>query len=189
MMNVSIDADPASLAKFNATLEIVLKNTGQKMPQLVAGIGRMLCYYAIKSTPIENEKQMTIPPAPAKDRTTGKYIEAPADADPDLRLISGRGFAKSGWARAMKELGGKASAVAHGIPAAEFGGLEASKSNETATLQFFNRVPYIEDLQRGSKWNTPNDIMTKAVNQSRKDVERQIKRWGAAVAKSAGFNV
>jgi hypothetical protein len=191
MMNITVNASPESIAKFNEVINKFIKNSTQSMPVVLAIIGRRLAYYAIRSTPIEEETAMMIPPNPWKQPGGNhKYQKAPPDMESMKRTIRGRGFAKSGWARAAQEMGAKASAIANGVPGSEFGGIHASKSGDTATLEFWNSVPYIEDLVKGSVWgNKPKDIMTATVNQARHDIKRQITRWGRDLARQAGFTV
>jgi hypothetical protein len=183
-ITVKLKADHVSFAKFNAMLDTVIANSSRSLPELLAQVGKILAGYAYRSTPIFPHKTVVSPPALKK--ISGKNdFEVDQNAKPQTYKVYGRGFARSGWARAMQELGARASA--YGIPAAKYGGVEASKSKENASLLIHNDVPYIEDLNNGSRWNQPQNIMTKALNAARKDMERQLIRAGKKILKEAGI--
>jgi len=114
-----------------------------------------------------------------------KFTPFPEGTTKSGRRIRTKGFAKSGWVRSMLGLGIKPKTSVHkrgGRKGWEYGLFEDNLSRHQPAVTIGNRIPYIEDLDRGSNQNPAYHILARsqiaAINAMHWRLERMAKRMG-----------
>ena len=175
-----------SLQKFDETVSIMQKYMGKRGEDLSKDIGRTLTATAIKVTPIETHEYTTYSSKGTTLKKNYQYYKWFPTVSTlwllgKIRKIKNKGFAKSGWARAKSTLSNTPQGAPYGMPAKKFGDAKVTVNLRRSSVTLHNSVPYIEQLNQGSKWNQAYWILSKAVNQTRGWLQRRIKKIGVEI--------
>ena len=138
-----------SQRRFYSNVRKMHSMTTAELPKIMRNAGRDFCRIAMRNTPI------------ARGRVRGK------------------GFAKSGWAKAMLSLGMVIRSQhhrrggRHGLAMGDF--RKYTRRNE-AGIEIANQVPYIEELDRGSAQNPAYHILQKSLAQVNTQMEKSLRK-------------
>jgi len=177
----NISLNPNDRRALQQLLVEMQKTTRAELPKIIRNAGRDFSRAAIAATPIVKK---TIKVRVIKVRSkTGKVVLR--DGKPiwfrlkKAKTIKpeGRGYAKAGWVWAMQGL--KMTPVA-GVRAftrrgaLQHGHFVDGLKNKNPFVEVGNRIPYIEELDRGGSNNPASHIMSKAISKMIQKTERSL---------------
>lgn len=157
---MTVTFPPENLQRFNSLIKEMQRATGRDEKMVVRNSARDFCRAALRRTPI-------------------------AQKDP-FRKRRGRGFAKSGWVKALRGLGLSTGATlirgGKGV-GLRFGDFKDGRQNVMPFVEVANQVPYITQLDTGSSKNPPYHILSLATNDTMRKMERILNRMSTRMAR------
>lgn len=150
--------------------------TGVAMPLVITNQARDISLRALKYTPIAPRSIMLY--WETLEFADGRKLRIPTA--PRRIVLTGRGFAKSGWVKALRGLnstGGGAYTSGGTGKALQFGHFRDGRRIPFAPyVEVGNGIPYIMYLENGSKNNPPANMLRKACNEIWQQWESTVDR-------------
>lgn len=175
-MQASVHFNPKDMAKFSAAMDELSKQTRKEMPVLLKEQAVFFVRNAISSTPLAKKEVRVVWDFLLQKIVSAKRGRLPSHQKAYTKTPKGRGFARAGWVRAMRQGLQKSSEAdkwAWG-QAPAFGYYAAQLTGHAPVIELGNDVPYILVLDRGGKGNKAADIEGKALRKTTYFIEKRL---------------
>jgi len=153
------------LAAFSRMIGEMQRASGASVAKVVRNTGRDLAFALLKATPIAPKTKVR--KFATRKTSDGRTVYIPLEK-PKTYKVPNRGFAKQGWLHILDKLGKKSGPRYPGSrgqnTASKLHQYIMESNGAASAVEFANQVPYIADLDVGSRKNRPYYIMRKAVS-------------------------
>lgn len=172
-IGTSIEFAPGDRRALSMLLSEIEKTTKAELPKIIRNAGRDFSRSAISVTPVV-KKKIKVRTVVVRDKAGkvvlrgGKPIWIPVKNKFSI-TPKGRGYAKAGWVKAMLGLGiNPVSAVRSWARAGalQHGHFVNGLKQKNPFVEIGNKIPYIEELDRGGSDNPAHHIMSKALSKT-----------------------